>query len=37
VSRLVFVLLDERTLADRDAGTGPPFGEWGQEGGQYRL
>ncbi|MFB4319317.1 hypothetical protein [Actinomadura sp. 21ATH] len=37
VRRLVFVLLDERACAAMDAGEEPPFGEWGEEGGQYRI
>jgi hypothetical protein len=38
VGRLVFVLLDEPAFAaDLDAGKDPPYGEWGQEGGQYRI
>ncbi|MFI0352200.1 hypothetical protein [Actinomadura sp. 9N407] len=37
VGRLVLVLLDERAGAAMDAGTDPPFGEWGEEGGQYRM
>jgi hypothetical protein len=37
VRRLVFVLLDEAESAALDAGEAPPFGEWGEEGGQYRM
>ncbi|GAA2402717.1 hypothetical protein GCM10010191_07830 [Actinomadura vinacea] len=37
VRRLVFVLLGGPVLAALDAGTDPPFGEWGEEGGQYRM
>jgi len=37
VRRLVFALLDEDACAAMDAGKDPPFGEWGQEGGRYRL
>jgi hypothetical protein len=37
VRRLVFVLLDEPVFAMLDAGEDPPFGEWGEEGGQYRM
>jgi hypothetical protein len=37
VGRLVFVLLDEASLAGLDAGKDPPFGEWGEEGGRYRM
>jgi hypothetical protein len=37
VRRLVFVLLDEPVFAALDAGKDPPFGEWGEEGGQYKM
>ncbi|MBX6767478.1 MAG: hypothetical protein IRY90_10065, partial [Actinomadura rubrobrunea] len=37
VRRLVFALLDEDACAAMDAGKKPPFGEWGVEGGRYRL
>ncbi|XVQ15087.1 hypothetical protein ACQP1W_21915 [Spirillospora sp. CA-255316] len=37
VRRLVFVLLDEPVFAALDAGAHPPFGEWGEEGRQYRM
>ncbi|WP_395105548.1 hypothetical protein [Actinomadura sp. SCN-SB] len=37
VRRLVFVLLDETVSGMLDAGEDPPFGEWGEEGGRYRM
>ncbi|GAA4150582.1 hypothetical protein [Actinomadura keratinilytica] len=37
VRRLVFARLDEEACAAMDAGRDPPFGEWGVEGGRYRV
>ena len=37
VSRLVYARLGDVALALDAAGRAPPFGEWGEEGGLYRL
>jgi hypothetical protein len=37
VRRLVFARLGEEAYAALDAGKDPPFGEWGAEGGRYRM
>ncbi|MFG2004708.1 hypothetical protein ACGFNU_36705 [Spirillospora sp. NPDC048911] len=37
VKRLVFVCLGDKACSAMDAGETPPFGEWGVEGGQYRM
>ncbi|GAA2595601.1 hypothetical protein GCM10010411_31290 [Actinomadura fulvescens] len=37
VRRLVFVRPGDAACAAMDAGKNPPFGEWGEEGGQYRM
>ncbi|MFI0449840.1 hypothetical protein [Actinomadura sp. 6N118] len=37
VRRLIFVRLGDEACAAMDSGEIPPFGEWGEEGGQYRM